>query len=156
MDFEEFLWAAGEDMLAQEIRNTFESLTPLPESIHRKALGLSDLYLFLGGMPAVLNAYFPQKNIAYADEKKNDLLNAYLADIAKYASPDETSRILGAFRSIPKQLAKENHKFQYKTIQKGASSFAAIAWINRCCRWQVIMMSALSKSICRIVGYWQR
>ena len=51
---------------------------------------------------------------------RKTLNDAYIADMVKYASPMETTKILAAWASVPAQLAKDNHKFQYKTIKSGA------------------------------------
>ncbi len=150
LDFEEFLWAMDQRMLSEAILEAYSKLEPLPEPIHCNALEWMDLYLYLGGMPAVLNAFLsdrqsdgPNGNFELADEKKTDLLTAYLADMSKYASSTESNRIMAAFNSIPAQFAKENHKFQYRLIQKGASSTLfgpSLEWlenaglINRCYR----------------------
>jgi hypothetical protein len=56
-------------------------------------------------------------------EIQKNLENAYIADMARYASSAETTRIIAAWSSIPVQLAKENHKFQYKVIKSGARSY---------------------------------
>jgi len=129
LDFEEFMWAMDQKMLVDAIRNAYTHLEPLPDPIHNKALEWSDLFLFLGGMPAVLNAYKDESayqntkdKFSYADEKKNDLINAYLADMAKYTKARDASRVISTYNSIPAQFAKENHKFQFKLIQKGASA----------------------------------
>ena len=72
---------------------------------------------------------------------QNNILDLYVADMAKYAQPFETARIVEAWRSMPAQLAKENKKFQYKTVRSGgrASQYeTALAWletaglVNRC------------------------
>lgn len=129
LDFEEFMWAMDQRMLVDAINLAFQHLDPLPDPIHSRALEWSDLFLLLGGMPAVINAYLissqdknTEQRFRYVDEKKSDLINAYLADMAKYTKAAEASRVISTFNSIPAQFAKENHKFQYKLIQKGASA----------------------------------
>ncbi|HAL73637.1 MAG TPA: ATPase [Clostridiales bacterium] len=129
LDFEEFMWAMDQKLLIDAISHAYQHLEPLPDPIHAKALEWSDLFLLLGGMPAVINAYLDgsqnkksDERFRYVDEKKSDLINAYLADMAKYTKAAEASRVISTFNSIPAQFAKENHKFQYKLIQKGASA----------------------------------
>lgn len=58
--------------------------------------------------------------VAAAQKSLND---AYIADMAKYATPQETTKIMAAWTSVPAQLAKENHKFQYKVIKSGARAY---------------------------------
>ena len=63
---------------------------------------------------------------------QHQILNAYVADMAKYISAGETARVMACFDSIPAQLAKDNHKFQYKVVQRGgkASLFgASLDWL---------------------------
>lgn len=63
--------------------------------------------------------YADKGDFNYVTAVQKSLANAYVADMAKYASPQETTRILAAWSSVPGQLAKENHKFQYKMIKSG-------------------------------------
>ena len=68
-----------------------------------------------------------------ARNKQQEINVAYLADMAKYATPTETPRIMAVWNSIPQQLAKENHKFQYKLIKSGGRAAVyenAIAWLD--------------------------
>mgnify|MGYP006934517219 CR=1 FL=1 len=51
MDFEEFLWAMGQKQLADLIRKQFTALKPLPDGLHRRAMGLFREYMLVGGMP---------------------------------------------------------------------------------------------------------
>ena len=60
------------------------------------------------------------KDFNFVIDTQKNLNNSYIADMAKYASPQETTKTMAAFASIPAQLAKENHKFQYKVIKSGA------------------------------------
>lgn len=118
LDFEEFLWALGNFELAKLIREHFTSLEPF--NLHAKALAYYKHYLVLGGMPRVIEEYLKTKDFNFALAIQKGLNDAYIADMAKYAEPQETAKILATWRSIPAQLAKENKKFQYKTIKTGA------------------------------------
>lgn len=117
MDFEEFLWACGQESLAQLIRQAYADSTPLPELLHRQALQLYQQYLLVGGMPAAVGAY--TKGADYRDVQ-GMLYNSYIADMTKYTERGESVKIAEAYDSLPAQLAKENKKFQYKMIKKGA------------------------------------
>lgn len=133
LDFEEFLWAAGEEGLAGEIRTCFAHHEALPVALHHRALDHYRNYLVTGGMPAVLNVYFTEQSLIHVPEVQSQILRGYVADMAKYTTAGEAVRVRAAFESIPAQLAKENRKFQYKIAQKGgtASSFgAAVAWLT--------------------------
>ena len=133
LDFEEFLWACGRETLAGEIREAFIHDAPLPEGLHNTALELYQTYLVVGGMPGILAGYLQNSSFIGVDDTQNELLNAYISDMAKYASPSESVKIRAAYNSIPAQLAKENRKFQYKTVQKGGTAAlfgVAIDWLS--------------------------
>ncbi|NLP48646.1 MAG: ATP-binding protein [Clostridiales bacterium] len=133
MDFEEFLWALGEEKLADEIRLAFKDDSPLPKALHEKALDLYRQYLIVGGMPRVVANYVETGSLIGLPDVQGRIINDYLADMAKYASNTESVKIRAAYNSIPAQLAKENKKFQYKLAQKGgtANIFGpAIDWLQ--------------------------
>jgi predicted AAA+ superfamily ATPase len=134
MDFEEFLWALNEEMLAGEIRLNFNDNKPFPGIIHEKALKLYRQYLCIGGMPAnVLNFIENQKDIVVFNRQiSTDIITGYLADMAKYAERVNAVKIHGVFRSIPAQLAKENPKFMYHLVETGGNRDkyqTAIDWL---------------------------
>lgn len=132
LDFEEFLWALDKRKLAEEIRTFFGENKPLPELFHKTAIDLFNEYLITGGMPAVAANYSKERDAQKLIEIKTNILNSYIADMAKYASPAESVKIRTAFDSMPAQLAKENKKFQYKLIKKGASTShfgTAVDWL---------------------------
>lgn len=116
LDFEEFLMAMNEKELIKIIKECFDNDTEL--SLHNKAMDLYKKYLVVGGMPAVVKEYIEKKDFDFATQKS--INDSYVADMAKYATPHETTRIMATFNSIPAQLAKENKKFQYKVIKSGA------------------------------------
>jgi len=122
LDFEEFLWAVGESRLAEEIRNCYENLEPMPEALHQKAIELERCYLIVGGMPACVQAYSKNGKTVLVPDIQNEIVRNYVSDMSKYAEPSETVKIRACYDSIPAQLAKENKKFQYKVVQKGGSS----------------------------------
>lgn len=132
-DFEEFLWANGEERLCSEIRECFEKLEPMPEASHLRAIDLYRLYLIIGGMPACINEFRNSKKLITIPDVQNKILNDYLADMPKYASNSDSVKIRSCYNSIPAQLAKENKKFQYKVVQRGGSAGifgASIEWLN--------------------------
>lgn len=118
MDFEEFLWALNENILAQMIREHFNLNEQF--SLHDKAMEYYKKYLVVGGMPRVVLDYIETENFDFVYSSQKNLNDSYIADMAKYATPYETVKIMNAFNSIPAQLAKENKKFQYKVIKSGA------------------------------------
>ncbi len=118
MDFEEFLWALEENELSKMIRKHFNTNEEF--SLHDKAMEYYKKYLVIGGMPRVVLDYIETENFDYTYSSQKNLNDSYIADMAKYAAPYETVKIMNTFNSIPAQLAKENKKFQYKVIKSGA------------------------------------
>lgn len=149
MDFEEYLWSQDNDALSNIIQESMETFTACP--LHEQALERLREYLVLGGMPDVINIYTStlpsglskQETFMQARSVQNAIDQAYVVDITKHASSSEIPKILDVWKSIPSQLAKENHKFQYKTIKSGARSAtyeSAVDWllaasiVSRCTR----------------------
>ncbi len=129
LDFEEFLWARGEEFLAERIRECFRDNKPLPVLLHEQLLLLYEDYLLVGGMPAVVQSFLDNGDYR---EMQGLIYNSYIADMAKYTDPSETLKIAAVYDSLPAQLAKENKKFQYKVIKSGARSnqyAVAIDWL---------------------------
>ena len=132
LEFEEFLLALGEERLIAAIRESVETDSPMPELLHGRALEHYRTFLVVGGMPGVVNAYLREGRIMDARSTQSLILNSYVADMSKYATPAETTRIMACFDSIPAQMAKENRKFQYKVVRKGGSATlfgASIDWL---------------------------
>ena len=132
-DFEEFLWTNGQERLAEEIREAYGNLRPLPEALHKRAIEYYRLYLIIGGMPASILEFLKTGKLLTVPDIQNRILDDYLADMAKYATNNESVKIRACYNSIPAQLAKENKKFQYKIVQRGgtASVFGeAIDWLQ--------------------------
>ncbi len=133
MDFEEFLWAMDKELLSKEISSHYASLEAMPEALHIQAMELYKQYLIVGGMPAVVAEFVDTKSLLTSTEIQGRILNEYIADMAKYASPATSVKIRACYNSIPTQLAKENRKFQYKIVQKGATTTLfgeSIEWLN--------------------------
>ena len=134
LDFEEFLWAnqVSEGYISDFLKN-LHTLTPLSDSVldfmHTQMLN----YIVVGGMPAVVNSFVENHLLDVTLQLQRDIINGYRDDMVKYSPKPEKSKIRECFDSIPRQLAKENKKFQYSQIVKGgrASKFAGvIKWIE--------------------------
>lgn len=133
MDFEEFLWAMNKQLLADQIATHFADNVPFPEALHLQALDLLKQYLIVGGMPGVVRELVETQSLLSASNIQSRLLNEYIADMAKYASNSTSVKIRACYNSIPAQLAKENAKFQYKTVQKGGTATIfgeSIEWLH--------------------------
>lgn len=123
LDFEEFLWALGynENTIAT-MHKYFETKQQVPKAIHEKMLELFRKYIVMGGMPAVVNTYLKTHNFNDVFDQQQIILHSYMDDMAKYASSDQRAKVRECFLSIPRQLAKENKKFQYSKVDKGGSA----------------------------------
>jgi predicted AAA+ superfamily ATPase len=131
LDFVEFMKARGESKALDMIRESFESNKTMP--LHQRMLESFATFLILGGMPRAVAEFIQHTDYNLLTATHKSITDSYIADMAKYAEPHETVRIMSAFRSIPAQLAKSNRKFQYKTIRKGARAKefeTAIDWLR--------------------------
>jgi len=99
MDFEEFLWSIGQDGLCELIHEAYEGFTPL--SLHDTAMDLYKTYLAVGGMPRAVQEYANKRDFDFVTAIQKTLNDSYIADMAKYATPQETTRIMAAWGSVP-------------------------------------------------------
>ncbi len=132
MDFEEYLWACGEEKLVDFIRNCYENQEALPEAIHRRAMQIFKEYMVIGGMPQVVKAFLSTKDFNKADREKNTILTLYRGDIAKHAGA-YTFRVESIFDSIPSQLSKHEKRFRLSAVSEGARMREYIepfTWLN--------------------------
>ena len=119
MDFEEFLWANGNNNLMDLIRKCFEDKKPLGQLMHREAMDYFKQYLIVGGMPQAVEKYVNTKNFKEVDLIKRDILNLYKDDIVKY-SGDDAIKVQSIFEEIPSQLQKHEKRFSFNVLQKNA------------------------------------
>ncbi len=134
MDFEEYLWAKGKDLLAEAIRFHYESNLAFTEGMHQEALMEYYNYCIIGGMPAAVLTEITVGAPLGQEKIRQMLLDSYIADMSKYAIPGEAVKIFAAYDSLPVQLAKDNKKFQYKLIKNGARASQygdSIDWLVR-------------------------
>ena len=144
MDFEEFLWAQGEEALASMIRNSFESLCNLPDSLHRKASRLWREYMLVGGMPQAVAAYREGSNLVAADKSKRMILKLYRNDIEKYGGMG-SKKIKAVFDAIPGQLSKHEKKLVYQDIKDGSRArdySTALIWMKESATVNLCTLSA--------------
>ena len=131
LDFEEFLDALGKPDLVSMIKEHY--LESKYFSLHETALDLYKTYLVVGGMPRPILEYIEKQDFDFVLASQKTINDSYIADMAKYATPNETIKIIAAFNSIPTQLAKDNKKFQYKVIKSGARATDyeyPVEWLN--------------------------
>jgi predicted AAA+ superfamily ATPase len=107
--------------------------TPLPAALHERAADLYKLYLIIGGLPLAIEEYLQNGSLLPVADTQIKIVNDYLADMAKGASPAESAKMRAAYNSIPLQLAKEDKKFQYRLAQKGGTAAIfgpALNWLT--------------------------
>ena len=134
LDFEEFLWANGiADPVIDMLKKCLQKETPVPEALHNRMKQLLLQYVVVGGMPDAVQTFVGTKQMDEVLQIQRDIVRSYEDDMVKYAEKKDKSRIKECFQSIPKQLSKENKKFQYSVVKKGstASKYAgSLQWIE--------------------------
>ncbi|MDE6853055.1 MAG: ATP-binding protein, partial [Lachnospiraceae bacterium] len=132
MDMEEFMSAMGEEDLVQQIKDCFNTDTPLPAALHDKAMKLYRQYLVVGGMPECVMQFIQTEDYILIRHIQDTILASYLNDMSKYNNLNEIKKTRLAYDNITVQLSKKNTRFQYKLMKKGgrASEFEnAIEWL---------------------------
>ena len=119
MDFEEFLWAMGEEMLMPFIKDCFKSKKPMGQLMHRRAMDYFRLYMIAGGMPQAVEKYVETRDFSKVDKLKRRILDLYRSDISKFAKGYDT-KVKSIFEEIPSQLQKHEKKFRLSALKEGA------------------------------------
>lgn len=142
MDFEEWLWANGiNEKVLEMLKQHLSSEEAIPEALHVTMRRLLLEYIVVGGMPEAVKCFIETHDVNQTVAVQSGIVEEYRADMIKYAPAEHQSYICQCFDSIPKQLARENKKFQYSVVRKGgrSSQFAgSLQWIedagiiNRC------------------------
>ncbi len=134
LSFLEFLNALNYNKLYGFIKN-LEVLQEMPEPIHQNLLSLLKLYLYIGGMPEVVDHYVKNKDLLSVREIQQELIKAYERDFAKHVpSGAEIMRIMQVWEAIPRYLSEENKKFTFSIIKKSARAREyenAIQWLHQ-------------------------
>ena len=128
MSFEEFLWAVGEEQLC-EVLNAKQ--WDVLRTLDTKLKDLLRQYFYVGGMPEAVLSYVTDHDVPKVRRIQKTILKTYERDFAKHAG-GETQRIRLVWSSIPRQLARENKKFVYGAVRKGARAKdfeMAIQWL---------------------------
>ena len=123
LDFEEFLWAKGiDDAQINIIKDYYNNKRTIEEVIHNKYMQYLREYMFIGGMPEVINCFNKTNNYQDVINVQNDILEKYKNDIMHYANNTMKQKIEKCYYSIPVQLSKENKKFKYTEVDTNASA----------------------------------
>ena len=119
LDFEEFLWALGNDTMMKMIRKCYAEKKPMGQVMHRRAMDLFRQYMLVGGMPQVVEEYAASRDWNRIDRLKRDILSLYREDIIKHASGYEM-KVESIFDEIPDQLQRRESHFKFSSIRKEA------------------------------------
>ena len=134
LDFEEFLWANRiTGQMVSLLRQYMDEERPVPDALHNRFRQLLLQYIVVGGMPAAVQLFSDTKQMGSVLQMQRDILRSYEDDMIKYAEKKDKVLIAECFRSIPRQLSKENKKFQYSVLKKGATSsryLGSLQWIE--------------------------
>ena len=135
MDFEEFLWAMGNDTLMDFIKDCFKNKREMGQALHRKAMDYFKEYLIVGGMPQAVLEYSTSRDFEKTDKIKRNILNLYREDIRKY-SDELNLKVEQIFDTIPSQLQKHEKKFNISSLGKNAryrNFEGAFYWLSDAC-----------------------
>jgi len=134
LDFEEFLWANGiSEPMISILEDCLKKESPVPEALHNRFRQLLLQYVVVGGMPEAVQLFVDTKQVGSVLQLQRDIIRSYEDDMIKYADKKDKGRIAECFQSIPKQLSKENKKFQYSVVRKGgtAAQYAgSLQWVE--------------------------
>ena len=119
MDFEEFLWAMGNETLMNFIKECYKNKKALGQALHRKAMDYFKEYLIVGGMPQAVDEYRTSRDFERTDKIKRNILNLYREDIRKH-SDELNLKVEQIFDMIPSQLQKHEKKFNISLLDENA------------------------------------
>lgn len=134
LDFEEFLWALGVEVNLKEMMAPYvDGAKRVPEAMHNSLNKYLQEYMVVGGLPEVVDTYIAMKDFYQVHLLQEKILRDYQDDIAKYALNQDKIKAKQCFLSIPRQLSKENHKFQYSVVEKKATArkfTSSLDWLH--------------------------
>ena len=134
LDFEEYLWAEGIDKaIIEKIKSYFDNIEKMPASMIDSIFGYLRKYMIIGGMPEVVDTFIETHDFHEVDIIQRRLIRDYKADIARFADANIRIKAQECYNSIPYQLTKDNHKFQYSKVEPKATATkfgTSIAWLN--------------------------
>ena len=130
MDFEEFLWACGDEIIYSAARRAFEERRQVGQSLHRRLMTRLRQYMVVGGMPQAVEAFVQTNSMEEVDRIKKTIIHLYRQDIGKAGTVPRARRI---FDLIPSELARDEKRFRYSDIAKGGGlqdNDDAFAWLS--------------------------
>lgn len=134
LDFEEFIWALGAEVNLKEMLAPYvDGAKRVPEAMHNSLNKYLQEYMVVGGLTEVVDTYIATKDFYQVHLLQEKILRDYQDDIAKYALNQDKIKAKQCFLSIPRQLSKENHKFQYSVVEKKATArkfTSSLDWLH--------------------------
>ena len=132
MDWEEFLWATGNELLLEALRRAHERGEAPQNAIHRRAMELVRQYMVVGGMPQAVGVFAAERDLAAVDRQKRDILDLYRNDIAKHAGR-MAGKVKAIFDGIPSQLNRHDRVYRLSSLGADArlrSYEDAFLWLD--------------------------
>lgn len=119
MDFEEFLWAIGDEVTAKTISYLLEHKKSAGNAMHRQLMRTFRLYMLIGGMPQAVSAYLDRNNLQIVDEVKREIIDLYEEDFIKI---DNSGLAGDVFDSIPANLSSNASRYILANARQGTRS----------------------------------
>ena len=132
LDFEEFLWAKGDEATMPALWAFFRRQMPLGQALHRRVMNDFRTYMLVGGMPQAVCEFVRSGDLEQVDRIKRRIVNLYREDVAKFAKGYE-ARVFAIFDQIPSQLLKREKKFKLADLGRSArfrSYEDAFVWLD--------------------------
>lgn len=132
LDFEEFLWALGDDFTVGTIRKHFETLKPFGSQMLRSIKKSFREYMCVGGMPQAVEEYIDSKNFGKTDYVKQGILSLYRSDMSEQQE-ENSDHVINFFDRIPSELSKQDKRYVISHLEKSARAReyqGAIKWLN--------------------------
>ncbi|MDY2700273.1 MAG: AAA family ATPase [Lachnospiraceae bacterium] len=119
MDFEEFLWAIGDEVTADTIKILLQKKKSAGNVLHRNLMRIFRLYMLVGGMPQAIETYIEQNNLQAVDETKREIIDLYEEDFTKI---DGTGLVGDIFDAIPANLSSNASRYVLSNAREGIRS----------------------------------
>ena len=123
LDFEEFLWAKGASIeMLNYVKSFYLSRTKIPDDVNEIMMDYLHEFIVVGGMPDVVNTFLRTNNYNEVQLAQEKIILSYYEDMIKYATQGDKPKVRRCYDSIPRQLAKDNKKFQYSVVEKKSTA----------------------------------
>ncbi|WP_288618097.1 ATP-binding protein [uncultured Eubacterium sp.] len=119
MDFEEFLWAIGDEITADTIQMLIKNKKPVGNALHRNLMRTFRLYMLIGGMPQAIETYLESNNLQAVDETKREIIDLYEEDFVKI---DGTGLAGDIYNAIPANLSSNASRYVLSSAREGTRS----------------------------------